>query len=181
MNYKPQKQNTMKQQFLFLVLTILSTLCFSQHLSAQENKRPQLTFEQRAEKQAKAVAENLLLSDKSSAEFTQIYTAYLKEMYDCKQARRKANSQYKDNKKNNHELTDEQILESIQGQFDYSRKMLDIREKYFKKLKGKLTAKQLQRVFSGMHPQYRAPKHPAAPKKKHAEKQHRKHFNKKEK
>ena len=77
MNYKPQKQNTMKQQLLFLVLTILSTLSFSQHLSAQENKRPQLTFEQRAEKQAKAVAKNLLLSDKSSAEFTQIYTCLL--------------------------------------------------------------------------------------------------------
>ena len=50
-------------------------------------------------------------------------------------------------KKGNQSLTDAEIEKNIKERFAHSRKLLDIREKYYGVYRGFLSPKQIQRVY----------------------------------
>ena len=125
-----------------LTSLLVLALCAVGSLSAQPRQKqtetkaekPRLTEEERIQRQANRMSAELMLDDKTSAKFTDVYQQYLKEMNDCRKENRKA------------------MKESCpQGR----TKCTHIHEKYYKELKKILTPKQLQRIYE---------KHPAGPR-----------------
>lgn len=95
----------------------------------------------------------LMLDDKTSAQFTDVYQQYLKEMDDCREEHRKAMAENCPEGRpecvrgEKPALTDAEIEARIENRFAHNRKMLDIREKYYKELKQILTPRQLQKIY----------------------------------
>lgn len=150
-----------------LTSLLVLALCAVGSLSAQPRQKqtetkaekPRLTEEERIQRQANRMSAELMLDDKTSAKFTDVYQQYLKEMNDCRKENRKAmkescpQGRTKCTQGEKPALTDAEIEARIEKRFAQQRQMLDIREKYYKELKKILTPKQLQRIYE---------KHPAA-------------------
>lgn len=150
-----------------LTSLLVLALCAVGSLSAQPRQKqsetkaekPRLTEEERIQRQANRMSAELMLDDKTSAKFTDVYQQYLKEMNDCRKENRKAmkescpQGRTKCTQGEKPTLTDAEIEARIEKRFAQQRQMLDIHEKYYKELKKILTPKQLQRIYE---------KHPAA-------------------
>lgn len=148
----------MKTRFTSLLVLIL---CVAGSLSAQprskqatpQTEKPRLTEEERIQSQANRMSDELMLDDKTSAKFIDIYQQYLTEMKDCCKEHRKAMASSCPQKKSEcakgekPNLTDAEIEARIESRFAHSRKMLDIREKYYKEFKKILTPRQLQKIY----------------------------------
>ena len=145
----------------FTTLFVLA-LCAAGSLVAQPRSkqtdpkpdRPQLTEEERIQRQANRMSDELMLDDKTSAKFVDIYQRYLTEMKDCREEYRKTMVPQDDSQKKSEygkrprtDLTDAEIEARIENRFAHNRKMLDIREKYYKELKEILTPRQLQKIY----------------------------------
>lgn len=111
-------------------------------LSAQNEKDAKSRPAKRpdfAEMQLKQVLDALMLDDKTAAEFTSVYKDYQKEMKDCRLPRMK---------KRGTEMTDDEIAKEIESEFAQGRKVIDVKEKYYKKFKKILTMKQIRKIYS---------------------------------
>ena len=86
----------------------------------------------------KQVLDALMLDDATAAKFTPVYQAYQKEMRECRLPRLK---------KKSNEMTDEEIAQEIERQFTQGRKVIDVKEKYYKEFKKILTMKQIREVY----------------------------------
>ena len=149
----------MKTRFtslLVLALCAVSSLSAQPRQKQSETKaeKPRLTEEERIQRQANRMSAELMLDDKTSAKFTDVYQQYLKEMNDCRKENRKAMKE-RCPQGEKPALTDAEIEARIEKRFAQQRQMLDIHEKYYKELKKILTPKQLQRIYE---------KHPAGPR-----------------
>lgn len=137
-------------------------LCIAGSLSAQPRpkqeapraEKPRLTETERIQRQANRMSDELMLDDQTSAKFMDIYQRYLTEMKECREEFRKTmapdgnpqeESEYAG--KPETDLTDAEIENRIENRFAHNRKMLDIREKYYKELKKILTPRQLQKIY----------------------------------
>ena len=105
--------------------------------------RKKVNFE---EMQLKQVLGALMLDDNTAAKFTPIYKKYQEEMKACHMPR--PAKKYQD-------MTDDEIAKSIEEQFAHGRKMLDVKEKYYKEFKNVLNIRQIQKIYklerSNMH------------------------------
>ena len=81
---------------------------------------------------------SLMLDDATAAKFTPVYQAYQKEMRECRLPRLK---------KKSNEMTDEEIAQEIERQFTQGRKVIDVKEMYYKEFKKILTMKQIREVY----------------------------------
>ena len=109
-------------------------------LSAQNEKDAKSRPAKRpdfAEMQLKQVLDALMLDDKTAAEFTPVYKDYQKEMKDCRLPRMK---------KRGTEMTDDEIAKEIESEFAQGRKVIDVKEKYYKKFKKILSCKKIYLV-----------------------------------
>ena len=137
----------MKQKVLYLIVVLL--MCGLQTDMFAQNKgvkKGNMSSEQRIEKQADHIAKSLMLSDAKEAQFSTVYTQYLKELRRCAHTgfRFDGGKEKMDKAK----LTDEQIDKMIQMRFDKCREILDVREKYYKEFKKILTARQIMKMYS---------------------------------
>ena len=143
----------MKTKYFFMLM--VACLMGVQMVNAQpnpENKRPRnrMNMEQVAEMQAAKVVKDLGLDDKTAARFTDVYKKFMKEIDDVRKeefanfARGKEGA---DGKKKMQAPTDEDIDKMMRARFVQSRKVLDIREKYYDEFHKFLSPKQVQKVY----------------------------------
>ena len=108
-------------------------------VSAQDSEKKRPSREQLAELQARHIAGSLALDDATAKKFVDAYRDYQQEVWNSGTSMEKrvvAQS-----------LTDAEIEKNIKERFAHSRKLLDIREKYYDVYRGFLSPKQIQRVY----------------------------------
>lgn len=106
---------------------------------AQSNNGQSQTREQLAETQAKHIATEMNMDKATAKKFTETYCQYQNELW----AIRPAERQYR-----NRATTDEEAERIIKQRFEHSRKILDLREKYYGIYRKFLTPLQIQRVYN---------------------------------
>ncbi len=111
----------------------------AQDAPAQKRAKQKPTPEQMMDRHVKMMEKKLVMDEATAAKFTPLYKEYLQAMKDCRPAVNK------DTKKS--EMTDAEIEKAIQDRFDAKKKALDVQQRYFKKFKEILNAKQLEKVF----------------------------------
>lgn len=125
----------MKRMIRLLVLA-LSLTVFSGTVAAQANKQ-RLTREQLAEVQAKHIADQMAMDDKTSKRFTETYCQYQRELW----------ALGKRPKAQRRQMTDEETEAALKERFAHSQKILDLREKYYGLYSEFLTQKQIKQVY----------------------------------
>lgn len=127
----------MKRQGLVCLVMILMWL-FMGSASAQNNAGKRIPREQLAEVQARHIAGSLALDEATTKKFVDAYCDYQQEVWNTgTSVRKKATS----------DMSEDEIEKSIKERFAHSRKLLDVREKYYDIYRGFLTPKQIQRVY----------------------------------
>ena len=133
----------MKTKFIYVVLAVLfmgSQMTLSAQEKDNKEKKQRPTPEQMMQMQTNQMVKALMLDDATAAKFTPIYEKYLKELRDCRMMNReprvkKETAQGTEAKTAKGTprpvMTDAEIAKMLKGQFAQSRKMLDIREKYY--------------------------------------------------
>ena len=119
-------------------------VCMSMGANAQNKQkkdRSRMSVEQLTKLRAKRIAQALALDDATAQKFTTTFCACQKELY-------AANKAMKENKgKKRSEMTDAEIETIQKDRFKQSRKLLDLREKYYGEYRKFLSARQVQRVY----------------------------------
>ena len=119
-------------------------VCMSMGANAQNKQKKdgsRMSVEQLTELRAKRIAQALALDDATTQKFTTTFCACQKELY-------AANKAMKENKgKKRSEMTDAEIETIQKDRFKQSRKLLDLREKYYGEYRKFLSARQVQRVY----------------------------------
>lgn len=142
----------MKTKFTYVLLAVL--LIGSQTISAQnkDNKegKQRPTAEQMAQRQANQMVKTLMLDDATAAKFTPVYENYLKELRECRMMNHKprtkpANAEAKQAPKP--VQTDAEVEKQIKDRFAQSRKILDVREKYYNEFRKMLSPKQIMKIY----------------------------------
>lgn len=119
---------------LFLLVVALTTL--SATVSAQ-NSRQRLTREQLAEAQAKHIAKDMSMNDETSQRFIDTFCRFQREIWALGPRPKQKHRQ----------MTDEEAEKALKDRFAHSRKILDLRQKYYAIYSEFLTQKQIQRVY----------------------------------
>ena len=143
----------MKTKYFFVLM--VAVLMGTQVVNAQnepdkksdKRMRPRMTMEQVANMQAAKIVNDLGLDDKTAAKFTEVYKKYMKELddvrkefplYGVKGMKAKAQASIP---------TDEEVDKMMRDRFKQSRKMLEVREKYYDEFRKFLSPKQVQKVY----------------------------------
>ncbi len=143
----------MKTKLMMVLMAFVMT--GGLHVSAQEKKdrpdRPRMTPEEMMQRESKRMARALLLDDAAAAKFTAVYENYLKEINDCRQERRQALGAGRQAATGEARAfpTDEELEKQALDGFAHKRKMLDIKEKYYKEFRKFLSPRQVQKIFEG--------------------------------
>ena len=100
------------------------------------NQKQRISREQLAEKQAQHIAHDLAFDEKTTARFIETYTECQKEIWALGPRFHRTP-----------ESSEAQSEQNIKRRFEMSEKILDIRQKYYKKYSQFLTQQQIQRVY----------------------------------
>ena len=135
----------MKKILKTLALATLA-LALCTNIYAQEQKpapkKPKMTPEQMATIQAKDIAMNLGFDDATTEKFVKTFCDYRAEIRTANKAKQEAAP-----KISRKDMTEQQVEEQIKMQFTTSRKIVDIREKYYGEFRKYLNPRQIQRVY----------------------------------
>ena len=127
------------KKILGILMMVVSMMAVSTNVCAQApNQKQRLSREQLAEKQAQYIAHDLGLDDKTSSKFIDTYTQFQKEVWELGPRPHHKKGDMK---------SDAQTEQEIKQRFEMSEKILDIRQKYYKKYSQFLTQQQIQRVY----------------------------------
>lgn len=127
------------KKFLGMMMMVVMMMTVVANVCAQTpNQKQRLSREQLAEVQAKHIAHDLGLDDKANSKFIDTYTQCQKEIWALGPRPRHKKGEVK---------TDAQTEQEIKQRFERSEKILDIRQKYYKKYSQFLTQQQIQRVY----------------------------------
>lgn len=103
-----------------------------------QQQRQRLTREQLAERQARYIAGQMALDDKTTARFVETYTAYQKEVWALgPSARRQKRT----------EQTDADVEQAVRNRLERGEKLQQLRLKYFDKYRKFLSPRQVERVY----------------------------------
>ena len=132
------KMKEMKRMMTVCFMMMASiTLAMAQpNDNGKEKKRPNM--EQFTKMQANRIAQQLAFDDKTTKKFVETF-------YNCR--KEIAATRLPHHPKKSAEMTDAEIDKNIKAKFQQSRKILDIREKYYNAYSKFLTPKQIQRVY----------------------------------
>ncbi|WP_203051022.1 hypothetical protein [Segatella copri] len=122
---------------ILMMVVAMMTVSVSSYAQAP-NQKQRLSREQLAEKQAQYIAHDLGLDDKTSSKFIDTYTQCQKEVWALGPRPRHKKGEMK---------SDAQTEQEIKHRFEMSEKILDIRQKYYKKYSQFLTQQQIQRIY----------------------------------
>lgn len=126
--------NALRKTILVALTLLMSVLT----LQAQVSGKQRISREQLAETQAQYIAKDLAFDDATTAKFVATYCEYQKELWAIGPRPKKAQ---------NETLSEKQAEAQMQQQFSRSQRILDLREKYYKKYSTFLTQRQIQRVY----------------------------------
>ena len=127
------------KKILGILMMVVTMMTVSTSVFAQAaNQKQRLSREQLAEKQAQYIAHDLGLDDKTSSKFIGTYTQWQKEVWALGPRPHHKKGEVK---------TDAQTEQEIKQRFEMSEKILNIRQKYYKKYSQFLTQNQIQRVY----------------------------------
>ena len=127
------------KKILGILMMVVAMMTVSTSVFAQApNQKQRLSREQLAEKQAQYIAHDLGLDDKTSSKFIGTYTQCQKEVWALGPRPHHKKGEVK---------TDAQTEQEIKQRFEMSQKILNIRQKYYKKYSQFLTQQQIQRVY----------------------------------
>lgn len=127
------------KKILGILMMVVTMMTVSTSVFAQAaNQKQRLSREQLAEKQAQYIAHDLGLDDKTSSKFIGTYTEYQKEIWALGPRPHHKKGEMK---------SDAQTEQEIKQRFEMSEKILNIRQKYYKKYSQFLTQNQIQRVY----------------------------------
>lgn len=143
----------MKMKIIFALIMCLMvnnqfTLFAQNRVNGEKKKRP--TPEQLMERQTNQMVRKLMLDDATTAKFVPVYQDYLKELRECKSRKYSVKQESKktgikpDRKPI---LTDAEVEGMIVERFAQSRKLLDVREKYYNEFKEILSPKQIVKIY----------------------------------
>lgn len=132
------KMKEMKRMMMvcFLMMASITLAMAQQNNDGKEKKRP--SMEQFTQMQANRIAQQLAFDDKTTKKFVEAFCNCRKEI---------AATRLPHPKKKPGEMTDSEVDKSIKARFQQSRKILDIREKYYNAYSKFLSPKQIQRVY----------------------------------
>lgn len=119
-----------------LLLQVVSLTAFSGAVSAQ-NRKQRLTREQLAEVQAKHIAKEMAMDKATSQRFIKTFCQFQRDIWVLGPRPKQPNDQ----------MTDEETGQALKARFAHSRKILDLRQKYYAIYSEFLTQKQIQRVY----------------------------------
>lgn len=119
-----------------LLLLVVSLTAFSGAVSAQ-NRKQRLTREQLAEVQAKHIAKEMAMDKATSQRFIKTFCQFQRDIWTLGPRPKQSHSQ----------MTDEETGQALKARFAHSRKILDLRQKYYAIYSEFLTQKQIQRVY----------------------------------
>ena len=119
-----------------LLLLAVALTAFSGTVSAQSNKQ-RLTREQLAEVQAKHIAKEMAMDKATSQRFIKTFCQFQRDIWALGPRPKQSHSQ----------MTDEETGQALKARFAHSRKILDLRQKYYTIYSEFLTQKQIQRVY----------------------------------
>ena len=127
------------KKILGILMMVVAMMTVSTSVCAQApNQKQRLSREQLAEKQAQYIAHDLGLDDKTSSKFIDTYTQFQKEVWALGPRPHHKKGKMK---------SDAQTEQEIKQRFEMSEKILNIRQKYYKKNSQFLTQQQIQRVY----------------------------------
>ena len=138
----------MKTKYFFMMM--VGVLMGTQVMNAQDNEqgkkrsRKRMTMEQMVDMQSRKIIGDLGLDDKTAARFTDVYAKYMKEMNDL---RKEYMPKRPEAGKKPSMPTDAEVDKMMRDRFKQSRKMLDIREKYYDEFRKFLSPKQVQKIY----------------------------------
>lgn len=132
----------------------MTAMAAGQENGPQQNKKKEATEElqkrrehkkvsqaERREHHIKFVVKMLELDDATAAKFTPVYRKYLEE----KAALHRTGMANKKNEKG--EMTEAKAAQIVKDRLTISRKLLDTREKYYKKFGNIITAMQVKKIY----------------------------------
>lgn len=144
----------------YLVMMVVAVLMGTQVMNAQDKSeqgkrhgRKRMTMEQMVNMQANKIIGDLGLDDKTAAKFKDVYAKYMKEMNDLRKEgmdfRMRGRIQKGDTlaKMKIQMPTDDEVDKMMRDRFKQSRKILDVREKYYDEFRKFLSPKQVQKVY----------------------------------
>ena len=141
----------MKQKLFSLMLLMfvcsMQTTVFAQNnpkARIERKANARLTPEQMMQRQTSYIIKQVALDDANQEKFVALYKKYQTEMKECHSQMR---NKFGKDRKNRQELTDAEITERIEARFAQSRKILDIREKYYQEYKKFMTPRQIQKMY----------------------------------
>ena len=147
----------MKTKFIYVIMAVLlmgSQMTLSAQNTDNKQKKQRPTPEQMVQMQTKQIVKTLMLDDATAAKFTPVYEKYLKELRECRMMTHKARTEKTkaqgtdaNAKKERPSMTDDEIATMLRNQFTQSRKMLDVREKYYNELSKILSQKQILKIY----------------------------------
>ena len=146
----------MKTKFIYAFLTCLVMGCqlsVSAQNQVNKGKKMNRTPEQFMERQTHQMVKTLMLDDAVTAKFVPVYQNYLKELRECRMMNRKQTPARQKVEKPGVKpeskplLTDAEVEQHIKGRFAQSRKILDVREKYYNEFRKILSPKQIMKIY----------------------------------
>ena len=126
----------MKRIVSILMMMVAMMTITTSVLAQTPNQKQRISREQLAEKQAQHIAHDLAFNEKTTARFIEIYTECQKEIWALGPRFHRTP-----------ESSEAQSEQNIKRRFEMSEKILDIRQKYYKKYSQFLTQQQIQRVY----------------------------------
>ena len=146
----------MKAKFIYVFLTCLmigGQLSLSAQTPVNKDKKKRHTPEQVMEHQTNQMVKMLMLDDATTAKFIPVYQNYLKELRECRMMNRRQLSSGQGTEQKGMKpqpkpvLTDAEMEQQIKGRFAQSRKILDVREKYYDEFRKILSPKQIMKIY----------------------------------
>ena len=151
-----KKKRVMKAKFIYVFLTCLmigGQFSLSAQNQVNKDKRQRHTPEQFMERQTNQMVNTLMLDDAAAARFVPVYQNYLKELRECRMMNRRQLSSGQGTEQKGMKpqpksvLTDAEMEQQIKGRFAQSRKILDVREKYYDEFRKILSPKQIMKIY----------------------------------
>lgn len=134
------KKLVLRLMMVMCMMTVSATLVNAQttKTGVQKTERQRMTREQLAQTQARHICNELALDEEKSNKFCTEYCNYMKELWAIGP---------RTTKKQRAEMTDAQAEAQTKMDFERSQKILDLRQKYYKRYSTFLTQRQIQRVY----------------------------------
>ena len=134
------KKLVLRLMMVICMMTVSATLVNAQttKTGVQKTEHQRMTREQLAQTQARHICNELALDEEKSTKFCTEYCNYMKELWAIGP---------RTTKKQRAEMTDAQAEAQTKMDFERSQKILDLRQKYYKRYSTFLTQRQIQRVY----------------------------------